>query len=157
MWIFYLKSFGLPFPTLLVIQFRLGLWNLFIPLYIDSYRMWNLLCICKTLSKGKGKETIAMAMNLNNLSDFQLMEILLQLPLKSVFQCKCVSKHWCSLISTPYFARRFVLHYHTNPQQQPFTMILVEYTNKKYEHRLLVTNSDQPELESLAAYLHRLK
>ena len=119
--------------------------------------MWNLLCICKTLSKGKGKETIAMAMNLNNLSDFQLMEILLQLPLKSVFQCKCVSKHWCSLISTPYFAHRFVLHYHTNPQQQPFTMILVEYTNKKYEHRLLVTNSDQPELESLAAYLHRLK
>ena len=119
--------------------------------------MWNLLCICKTLSKGKGKETIAMAMNLNNLSDFQLMEILLQLPLESVFQCKCVSKHWCSLISTPYFARRFVLHHHSNPQQQPFTMILVEYTNKKYEHRLLVTNSDQPELESLAAYLHRLK
>uniref|UniRef100_A0A7N2LSK0 F-box domain-containing protein n=1 Tax=Quercus lobata TaxID=97700 RepID=A0A7N2LSK0_QUELO len=63
-------------------------------------------------------------MSLDKFPDYLLTETLLWLPLKSVFQCKCISNRWCSLISTPYFTRRYVGHHHTN--LQPFTL-LFEY------------------------------
>ena len=41
---------------------------------------------------------------MNDFHDEVLVEILLRLPLTSMFQCKSVSKRWLSLISTSYFA-----------------------------------------------------
>jgi len=96
-----------------------------------------------------------MAMSLNNLPDFLLTEILLRLPLKSRVQFKGVSKHWCSLISTPYFTRSVVRHCHTNPHTQPFIMIL-DYKDKYLSNRLLVIKSE-PELEFLTAYIYKLE
>ncbi|XP_050290472.1 putative F-box protein At2g19630 [Quercus robur] len=91
-------------------------------------------------------------MSLDNLPDGLLLKILLHLPLQSVFQCKCVSNRWCSLISTPYFTHRYVSHLHTN--LQPFTL-LFECKDDQSITRVLATNSDEPELKSLAAYVHR--
>ena len=96
-----------------------------------------------------------MAVSLNNLPDFLLIEILLRLPLKSRVQCKGVSKHWCSLISTPYFTRSVVRHCHTNPHTQPFIMTL-EYKNKYLSNRPLVIKSE-PELKFLTAYIYKLR
>lgn len=39
-------------------------------------------------------------------NDDLLTEILVHLPIKSLMKCKCVSKHWQSLISGPGFSRR---------------------------------------------------
>ncbi|KAK9266693.1 hypothetical protein L1049_012612 [Liquidambar formosana] len=39
-------------------------------------------------------------------NDDLLTEILLRLPIQSLFQFKSVSKHWLSLISDPHFSRR---------------------------------------------------
>ncbi|KAF3969690.1 hypothetical protein CMV_006549 [Castanea mollissima] len=102
--------------------------------------------------KLRGKRKRRRSMSLNNLRDGLLLEILLHLPLQSVFQCKCVSNRWCSLISTPYFTRRYVSHLHTN--LQPFTL-LFECKDDQSITRVLATNSEEPEVKSLAAYVHR--
>uniref|UniRef100_A0A5B7CEN8 F-box domain-containing protein n=1 Tax=Davidia involucrata TaxID=16924 RepID=A0A5B7CEN8_DAVIN len=42
------------------------------------------------------------------LPEWLLLEILVRLPVKSIFRFKCVCKHWLSLISHPSFARSYI-------------------------------------------------
>ena len=93
---------------------------------------------------------------MNDLPDGVLMEILVLLSLPSVvLRCKWVSKRWFSLISTPYFARRFVTqHPHVH---HPFSLIFY-YPDCCSNRRLLITTNSETEseleLKPLAAYLH---
>ncbi|XP_059639818.1 F-box protein At1g49990-like [Cornus florida] len=51
--------------------------------------------------------------SLNDFTYFQewlLLEILVRLPVKSIFRFKCVCKHWLSIISDPSFARSYVIN-----------------------------------------------
>ncbi|RXH69300.1 hypothetical protein DVH24_037084 [Malus domestica] len=61
---------------------------------------------------------------IDDLTDVVLVEILCRLPSSNfVFQCKCVSKRWCTLISDSYFVDRFTslqIEYHA---QTPITLI----------------------------------
>lgn len=52
---------------------------------------------------GVNKEQITV--NNSDLPEVVLMEILVRLPIKSLFRFRSVSKHWKKLISDPYFAR----------------------------------------------------
>lgn len=49
-----------------------------------------------------------------------LLEILVRLPAKSIFRCKCVSRIWLSLISDPLFFRHFISRSYDSP---PFAII----------------------------------
>ncbi|PQQ19732.1 uncharacterized protein Pyn_30453 [Prunus yedoensis var. nudiflora] len=49
------------------------------------------------------KESPRSSSSINDLPDLVLVEILCRLPLKSTFQCKCVSRSWYLLMSSPYF------------------------------------------------------
>ncbi|XP_075665657.1 F-box protein At5g07610-like [Castanea sativa] len=92
---------------------------------------------------------------LNDLPDSVLIEVLILLPLLSVvLHCKWVSKRWFSLISTPYFVRRFITqHHHQQQQEQPF-MLLNHFFDCPSHKRLHIANSsNKPELKSIAAYL----
>nr|POE97920.1 hypothetical protein CFP56_27305 [Quercus suber] len=90
-------------------------------------------------------------MTLDNFSDCLLTETLLWLPLKSVFQCKCISNRWGSLISNPYFTRCYVGHHHKN--LQPFTLLFE--SADILSNRAFTTDSDEPEFKTLASYVHR--
>ena len=93
---------------------------------------------------------------LNDLPDCVLIEVLILLPLPYVvLHCKWVSKRWFSLISNPYFVRRFVTRHHQQQQQeeQPF-MLLNHFFHCPSHKRLHIANSSKkPELKSIAAYL----
>nr|XP_023925872.1 F-box protein At5g07610-like [Quercus suber] len=92
---------------------------------------------------------------MDDLPDWVLMEILVLLPLRTVvLTCKWVSKRWFSLISTPYFARRFVAQHSQKPQ--PFTLLYQYDAFHYFKRRLLKTpaNSESEcELKPVAAYL----
>ena len=104
---------------------------------------------CSQKLRGKRKRKRRRSMSLDNLPDGLLLEILLHLPLQSVFQCKCVSNRWCSLISTPYFTRRFVGHLHTN--LEPSTLLFESADIQS--NRAFTTDSDEPEFKlSLLMY-----
>ena len=108
--------------------------------------------LSKTQGKGRrrGKRS-RRTMSLDNFPDCLLTETLIWLPLISVFQCKCISNRWCSLISTPYFTRRFVGHHHTN--LEPSTLLFESADNQS--NRAFTTDSDEPEFKTLASYVHR--
>lgn len=53
----------------------------------------------------RSKESPRSSSSINDLPDLVLVEIFCRLPLKSTFQCKCVSKSWYVLMSSPYFVR----------------------------------------------------
>ncbi|ONI19215.1 hypothetical protein PRUPE_3G265100 [Prunus persica] len=61
----------------------------------------------------------------DDLPDVVLVEILCRLRCyKLVYQCKCVSKRWCTLITDPYFIGRFVsLQREYHHQQTPIILI----------------------------------
>ncbi|KAK4603554.1 hypothetical protein RGQ29_012178 [Quercus rubra] len=63
-------------------------------------------------------------LSLDDLHDSVLMEILIRLPLRSVFQCKSVSSHWFYLISTSYFANHFNSHCSSMHPHPPFTLLI---------------------------------
>ncbi|XP_004295646.1 PREDICTED: uncharacterized protein LOC101310788 [Fragaria vesca subsp. vesca] len=64
--------------------------------------------------------------------DDLLVEILCRLPSKEfVFQCKCVSKHWLSLISDPYLIGRF-LHLQRFHNQTPTARTLIDRRGKEF-------------------------
>ncbi|XP_012573097.1 putative F-box/LRR-repeat/kelch-repeat protein At1g11620 [Cicer arietinum] len=50
--------------------------------------------------------------DINFLSDDLLAEIFTRLPFRSTVGCKCASKRWLDLISSPYFITQFVSHQH---------------------------------------------
>ena len=85
-------------------------------------------------------------MNINKLSDLLLFEILYRLPCRWALQCKSISKRWFSLISHPYFIRRYIHHRHSDSQQQqqqPFTLLL-QYAHNS-EKTILVLPSHNSE------------
>ncbi|KAF3954122.1 hypothetical protein CMV_020491 [Castanea mollissima] len=85
-------------------------------------------------------------MSINKLSDLLLFEILYRLPCRWALQCKSVSKRWLSLISHPYFIRRYIHHRHSDSQQQqqqPFTLLL-QYAHNS-EKTILVLPSHNSE------------
>ena len=92
---------------------------------------------------------------MDDLPDWVLMEILVLLPLCTVvLTCKWVSKRWFSLISTPYFARRFVAQHSRQPQ--PFTLLYQYADFHNFERRLLITpanSKSECEWNPVAAYL----
>ncbi|XP_016649795.1 PREDICTED: uncharacterized protein LOC103333092 [Prunus mume] len=56
------------------------------------------------LKRSKRSSSTERRTSIDDLSDVILAEILCRLPCnKFVFQCKSVSKHWCTLIADPYF------------------------------------------------------
>ncbi|XAR71198.1 hypothetical protein NMG60_11028355 [Bertholletia excelsa] len=61
--------------------------------------------------------------NLGDLPDSLLVEILVRLPVKSVFRFKCVSKHWCSLIRDRWFARIYVSRKLSSSDLSPFRIL----------------------------------
>lgn len=63
----------------------------------------------------------------DNLADELFVEILHRLPLKSAHVCKCVSRRWCSLISSPYFARCHVRRMTISlPSQAPASALICQ-------------------------------
>lgn len=68
---------------------------------------------------------------MKRLPDTLLVEILSRLPSQWDVQCKSVSKHWNSLISSPYFARRFLLHHGQSEADESITIVLEMASNKQ--------------------------
>ena len=64
---------------------------------------------------------------IDDLPECLLIEILTRLPLKSIFQCKCISRRWCSLISAPSFA--YIVHKLRSSSilQRPSTLVISHY------------------------------
>ncbi|CAL2235369.1 unnamed protein product [Prunus armeniaca] len=61
------------------------------------------------LKRSKRSSSAERRPSIDDLPDLVLVEILCRLPCnKFVFQCKSVSKRWCTLIADPYFIGRFV-------------------------------------------------
>ncbi|BFG19222.1 hypothetical protein CerSpe_054960 [Prunus speciosa] len=61
------------------------------------------------LKRSKISSSAERKPSIDDLPDVVLVEILCRLPCnKFVFQCKSVSKRWCTLIADPYFIGRFV-------------------------------------------------
>ncbi|KAL9332938.1 hypothetical protein Peur_073077 [Populus x canadensis] len=58
--------------------------------------------------KGITRTTTYFVIDDSEIPDGVLMEILLRLPLKSIFKFKCVSKRWLSVISDPYLVTSFL-------------------------------------------------
>ena len=93
--------------------------------------------------------------SIDDLPGCMLMEILIRLPLKSIFQCKCVSKQWCTRISAPSFAG-FVNRFHASSNsilQRPFSL-LFHYHNNEHKMKLLVA-SEVPGFNSLASSINQ--
>nr|XP_023882363.1 putative F-box/kelch-repeat protein At4g22430 [Quercus suber]POE73207.1 putative f-box/kelch-repeat protein [Quercus suber] len=78
---------------------------------------------------------------------YVFIEFLCRLPCRSAIQCMSVSKSWFSLISDPYFVRRFIHHRHqlsrSDSDSVPFTLLL-QY--KESQKNILVLPSDNSEL-----------
>ena len=65
-------------------------------------------------------------LSIDDLPECLLIEILIWLPLKSIFQCKCVSRRWCSLISAPF---AYIVHRLRSSSilQRPSTLVISHY------------------------------
>ena len=71
--------------------------------------------------------SLLQRLSIDDLPECLLIEILTRLPLKSIFQCKCVSRWWCSLISAPSFA--YIVHRLRSSSilQRPSTLVICHY------------------------------
>ncbi|KAJ6725178.1 hypothetical protein OIU85_023033 [Salix viminalis] len=90
-----------------------------------------------------------------SLNDLQplLIEILHRLPsTQSAFLCKSVCKKWYSLISSPYFAGRFITHHLNHHYKQNPSAILISYWSKP-SWNVLFTFSDEPMFRFDLSYL----
>ncbi|KAK9923152.1 hypothetical protein M0R45_031584 [Rubus argutus] len=100
-------------------------------------------------SPGEGEECRSSDSELfrtkiDDLHEVLLVEILCRLPSnKFLFQCKCVSKRWYSLISAPYLLGRYLCLQHE--LQNPILSTLVVFDSVS-----LVITSDHPVFKSLA-------
>src|SRR6266487_4448246 len=74
--------------------------------------------VSQRCNKAKGKVVDDETLNhllcpyFDNIPSHITVQILLQLPIKSLFICKCVCKMWKTLISEPHFAK---LHFQKTP------------------------------------------
>ena len=71
--------------------------------------------------------SLLQRLSIDDLPECLLIEILIRLPLKSIFQCKCVSRRWWSLISAPSFA--YIVHRLRSSSilQRPSTLLISHY------------------------------
>ena len=91
-------------------------------------------------------------LSIDDLPECLLIEILTRLPLKSIFQCKCVSRRWCSLISAPSFA--YIVHrlHSSSILQRPSTLLISHYIDGV---RQVLMTSEEPEFKSLASSINQ--
>ena len=68
--------------------------------------------------------SLLQRLSIDDLHECLLIEILTRLPLKSIFQCKCVSCRWCSLIFAPSFAYIVLMLRSSSILQQPSTLLI---------------------------------
>ncbi|KAJ6376883.1 hypothetical protein OIU76_025936 [Salix suchowensis] len=90
-----------------------------------------------------------------SLNDLQplLIEILHRLPsTQSAFLCKSVCKKWYSLISSPYFAGRFITRHLNHHYKQNPSALLISYWSKP-SWNVLFTFSDEPMFRFDLSYL----
>ena len=68
-------------------------------------------------------------LSIDDLPECLLIKILTRLLLKSIFQCRCVSRQWCSLISAPSFA--YIIHRLRSSSilQRPSTLVISHYND----------------------------
>lgn len=79
----------------------------------------------------------------NDVQVILIEELLLRLPTKFVFQYKCVCKNWYSLISSPYFVRRYITYHVNHHYIQNPSALLIGYLCKPDGYRLFAV-SDEP-------------
>ncbi|KAI4328271.1 hypothetical protein L6164_020638 [Bauhinia variegata] len=96
---------------------------------------------------------------IKDLPDDLVIEILCRLPHhKYVFQCKCISKRFFSLITRPCFIHRFVTHLSSKmeKQKQPWAFIYVKFLEKlvRGPSRFLC---DSPRLKTMSQYSDEFK
>ncbi|KAL0010123.1 hypothetical protein SO802_005231 [Lithocarpus litseifolius] len=96
--------------------------------------------------------SLLQRLSIDDLPDCLLIEILTQLPLKSIFQCKCVSRRWCSLISAPSFA--YIVHRLRSSSilQRPSTLLISHYIDGVRKVRMTL---EEPEFKSLASLINQ--
>lgn len=82
---------------------------------------------------------------INDLPDLVLVEILCRLPHnKFVFRCKLVSKSWRTLLSHPYFIRRFLRIQHDQQKPLQNSYVMVPYRDAKHKTLVLTMSSKLP-------------
>ena len=88
---------------------------------ILSLSEWLIMDVVRCFS------SLLQRLSIDDLPECLLIEILTRLPLKSIFQCKCVSRRWCSLISAPSFA--YIVHRLRSSSilQRPSTLLISHY------------------------------
>ncbi|CAG7865301.1 unnamed protein product [Brassica rapa] len=91
----------------------------------------------------------APAVTILQIPEDLLREILLRLPAKSVVRLKCVSKHWCSLISSRCFTNLFL----NTRQQRRLFMHLVNKEN--HSEFALLSSSPNPNPDSDVSLVKR--
>ena len=90
---------------------------------------------------------------MDDLPDCMLLEILIRLPLKSIFQCKCVSHRWRSLISAPSFA--YLVRLQASSIFRPPIVLLFnnQIRNRNSIKKFLVAPEESPEFDSLVSLI----
>ncbi|KAK4591065.1 hypothetical protein RGQ29_021310 [Quercus rubra] len=96
--------------------------------------------------------SLLQRLSIDDLPECLLIEILTRLTLKSIFQCKCVSRRWCSLISAPSFA--YIVHRLRSSSilQRPSTLLISHYIDGV---RQVLMTSEEPEFKSLASSINQ--
>ncbi|KAJ7981184.1 F-box protein [Quillaja saponaria] len=74
---------------------------------------------------------------MDDIADDLLTEILLRIPIKSVFMCKCVSKRWLSLISDPFFPSSYTSLRGHNLTGHNWTLLTNHHNNITSHHNNL--------------------
>lgn len=94
---------------------------------------------------------------IDDLPDVVLVEILCRFSCyKFIFECKCVSKHWCTLMSSPYFIGRF-LCLQSDHKQTPIIRTLINIKEEDFLTRMsLLTKALSLLFERLMSF-HYLK
>ncbi|KAK9923885.1 hypothetical protein M0R45_032283 [Rubus argutus] len=100
---------------------------------------------------GRLSSDLESSFMLDDLPDAILVEILCRLPCnKLIFQYKCVSKRWVSLISAPYFIRLY-LHLQRDLQKPILTTLVTFNHYFKSQDEYLFISSDEPVFKSIAS------
>ncbi|CAK7351321.1 unnamed protein product [Dovyalis caffra] len=98
----------------------------------------------KTETPSSSSSSEVSNFSLNDLQVLLTEEILQRLPAtKSAFLCKCVCKNWYSLISTPYFVRRFITQHVKHQYEQNPSALFINYWNRLKGY-ILFPVSDEP-------------
>ncbi|XP_059642160.1 uncharacterized protein LOC132284108 [Cornus florida] len=94
----------------------------------------------KPLETSSPSSFVSAKSHFEKLTHELFVEILQKLPLKLIHLCKCVSKHWYALISTPHFARCYIQN--CSFLVPPFALFY------QYQNRAVQLTSESPIFES---------